>query len=66
MFKDGFYLNRLAATRSKTHNQFKTFIMKKFLQIEMSKAETIALIAIISWIAASCFIQLPEVNSLGR
>jgi hypothetical protein len=40
--------------------------MKKLLQIEMTKAETIAFIAIISWIVAGCFVQLPEVNSLGR
>lgn len=40
--------------------------MKKYLQIEISKAEALALIAIISWIVASCFVDLPEVNSLGR
>ncbi|HQW93841.1 MAG TPA: hypothetical protein PKY28_12115 [Ferruginibacter sp.] len=40
--------------------------MKKLLHIEMTTAETIAFIVIISWIAAGCFIQLPEVNSLGR
>jgi len=40
--------------------------MKKFLQIEISKAEAITFIAIVCWIVASCFIPLPEVNSLGR
>jgi hypothetical protein len=40
--------------------------MKKFLQLEISTAETIAFIAILCWIAASCFVPLPEVNSLGR
>jgi hypothetical protein len=40
--------------------------MKKYLQLEISKAEAIVFIAILCWIAASCFIPLPEVNSLGR
>jgi hypothetical protein len=40
--------------------------MKKFLQLEISKAEAIAFIAILGWIVASCFVQLPDVNSLGR
>jgi hypothetical protein len=39
--------------------------MKKFLQIEITPLETIAFIAILCWIAASCFVPLPEVNSLG-
>lgn len=40
--------------------------MKKFLQIEISKAETITFIVILGWIIASCFVPLPEINSLGR
>jgi len=39
--------------------------MKKFLQIEITTGEIIAFIAILCWIAASCFVPLPEVNSLG-
>jgi hypothetical protein len=66
MYKGFFSLNGEPGNRSIKHNQFKTFIMKKLLHIEMTKAETIAFIAIISWIAASCFVLLPEVNSLGR
>jgi len=40
--------------------------MKKFLQLEISTTETIAFIAILCWIAASCFVPLPDVNSLGK
>ena len=40
--------------------------MKKYLHLEISKAEAIAFIAILGWIVASCFVQLPDVNSLGR
>jgi len=47
------------------YKQFKTLIMKKFLQIEISKKEAIAFIAIICWIAASFFVKLPTVSSLG-
>lgn len=39
--------------------------MKKFLHLEISKAETITFIAILCWIAASFFVNLPDVNSLG-
>lgn len=39
--------------------------MKKYLSLEMSKAETIAFAIIMIWIIASCFVPLPEVNSLG-
>ena len=39
--------------------------MKKYLQVEMTKSETIALVIIMSWIIASFFVPLPEVNSLG-
>ncbi len=39
--------------------------MKKFLHLEISKNETIAFIAILCWIAASFFVHLPEVSSLG-
>ena len=39
--------------------------MKQFFSIEMSKGETIAFVALLAWIIASCFVPLPEVNSLG-
>ena len=39
--------------------------MKKYLQVEMTKSETIALVIIMGWIIASFFVPLPEVNSLG-
>jgi hypothetical protein len=39
--------------------------MKKYLRLELSKTETIVFIVLLSWIIASCFIPLPEVNSLG-
>jgi len=40
--------------------------MKNILRLQLSTAETIAFIAIMCWIIASCFVPLPEVNSLGR
>lgn len=40
--------------------------MKKYLRLEISFVETLTFIAIICWIAASFFVELPEVNSLGR
>jgi hypothetical protein len=40
--------------------------MKKYLQLEISTSETIAFVAILCWIVASCFVPLPEVSSLGR
>lgn len=40
--------------------------MKKYLHLEVSKTETIIFIAILGWIIASCFVPLPEVNSLGK
>lgn len=40
--------------------------MKKYLQIELTVAETLGFIAIVCWITASCFVPLPDVNSLGR
>jgi hypothetical protein len=40
--------------------------MKKYLQLEISTTEAIVFIAIIGWIVASCFVPLPDVNSLGR
>lgn len=40
--------------------------MKKHLRLEISKAEAIVFIVIICWITASCFVPLPDVNSLGR
>ena len=39
--------------------------MKKQLHLEMSRTETIIFVLLVCWIAASCFIPLPEVNSLG-
>lgn len=39
--------------------------MKKIFSIELSKGELIAFIAIVTWIVASVFVPLPEVNSLG-
>ena len=43
----------------------KIFVMKKYLSLQMSKWETIAFVILIIWITASCFVPLPEVNSLG-
>jgi len=40
--------------------------MKKALRLEISTTEAIVFLAIIGWIIASCFVPLPEVNSLGR
>ncbi|HMK04380.1 MAG TPA: hypothetical protein VK489_09320 [Ferruginibacter sp.] len=40
--------------------------MKKFLHLEISATETIVFLALVGWIVASMFVQLPEVNSLGR
>jgi len=40
--------------------------MKKYLRLELSKTETVIFIAILGWVIASCFIPLPDVNSLGR
>ncbi len=39
--------------------------MKKFLQLEISKTEAVVFILLVCWILASCFIPLPDVNSLG-
>jgi hypothetical protein len=40
--------------------------MKKILRLEISKTETLLFVVLLAWIVASCFIPLPEVNSLGR
>jgi len=40
--------------------------MKKILRLEISKTETILFVALLTWIIVSCFVPLPEVNSLGR
>ena len=40
--------------------------MKQYLSIQMTKGETVAFILLLSWIIASCFVPLPEVNSLGQ
>jgi len=39
--------------------------MKKQIQLEMSRTETVIFLLLVSWIVASCFVPLPEVNSLG-
>ncbi|HEX2682645.1 MAG TPA: hypothetical protein VHL77_01855 [Ferruginibacter sp.] len=39
--------------------------MKKFLRLEISITEAIVFLAIVSWIVISCFVELPDVNSLG-
>lgn len=39
--------------------------MKKILRLEISLTETIIFLALVGWIVASCFVDLPEVNSLG-
>ena len=39
--------------------------MKQFFSIQISKGETVALVVLLAWIVASCFVPLPKVNSLG-
>jgi hypothetical protein len=39
--------------------------MKKILRLEISKTEAVIFLALVSWIIASCFVELPDVNSLG-
>ena len=39
--------------------------MKKSLQLEISRTETVIFVLLVTWIIASIFIPLPEVNSLG-
>ena len=39
--------------------------MKKNLQLEISRTETVIFVLFVCWIVASCFVPLPEVNSLG-
>lgn len=39
--------------------------MKQFFSIKLSKGETIAFVIIVTWIVASLFVPLPDVNSLG-
>jgi hypothetical protein len=39
--------------------------MKKNIPLELSRTETIVFILLIGWIIASCFVPLPDVNSLG-
>jgi hypothetical protein len=39
--------------------------MKKNIPLEISKTEAIVFILLLCWIIASCFVPLPEVNSLG-
>ncbi|MCX6313151.1 MAG: hypothetical protein NTX08_00285 [Sphingobacteriales bacterium] len=39
--------------------------MKKDIPLEISKTEAIVFILLLCWIIASCFVPLPEVNSLG-
>ena len=44
------------------NSQIKMLIMKKHVQFEISKSESVA---IICRIADRCFVELPEVNSPG-
>ncbi|HMC99615.1 MAG TPA: hypothetical protein VKH37_05665 [Ferruginibacter sp.] len=39
--------------------------MKKNIPLEITKTEAIVFILLVSWIIASIFIPLPDVNSLG-
>lgn len=39
--------------------------MKKQIPLELSRTEALIFIMLVCWIAASCFVPLPEVNSLG-
>lgn len=40
--------------------------MKKYLRLEISKMEALTFVAVLCWIIASCFVNLPEINSLGK
>ena len=59
-----FYEQPVCIVNEKIIN-IKLLVMKKRLHLEISKKETIAFIILMAWIAASFFIQLPELNSLG-
>ena len=39
--------------------------MKQILPVELTKTEAVVFLLLVCWIVASCFIPLPEVNSLG-
>lgn len=39
--------------------------VKKNLQLEISTTEAVVFILFVCWVIASCFVPLPEVNSLG-
>ena len=39
--------------------------MKQSISLELTKTETIVFILLVGWIIASCFVPLPDVNSLG-
>ena len=39
--------------------------MKKNLQLEICRTETVIFVLFLCWVVASCFVPLPEVNSLG-
>jgi len=39
--------------------------MKQYLSLQISKSETIMFVLLLCWIIASCFVPIPEVNSLG-
>lgn len=39
--------------------------MKQYLSLQISKTETIVFVLLLCWIIASCFVPIPEVNSLG-
>ena len=39
--------------------------MKQSISLELTKTEAIVFILLVGWIIASCFVPLPDVNSLG-
>jgi hypothetical protein len=39
--------------------------MKKNIPLKISTTEAIVFILFVCWVIASCFVHLPEVNSLG-
>ena len=39
--------------------------MKIYSPVEVKSSEAILFVAVLTWIVASCFIPLPDVNSLG-
>lgn len=39
--------------------------MKQYLSLQISKTEAFVFVLLLCWIIASCFVPIPEVNSLG-